>query len=280
MTDAWIAYSLFPPYPYPGFDGVVPIGGQVYRQSQNSLDLGRAFPAQLRGLLLHGRVQPRVDQGGPHRRRRHHHSRSTTSWTASCVPPTSSSVPTARSTSWSTATAPSPARPATKLVRIDHTPDGSAPVARARASTTEGAVPLTVQLDAGRAATTPTATRSPTRGTSTATAPPTRRRPPRRHTFTDPGDSTDGPHGDRPDRQDVARHRWTSTPATPPRRSTSTCRWTAPSSRRATRWPSRSPPPTIVSPSSTAPTWRCSKASATTPTCTPTSWSTAVAARC
>ncbi|QIK76298.1 family 16 glycoside hydrolase [Nocardioides piscis] len=147
MTDAWISYSLFPPNPYPGFDGVVPIGGQVYRQSQNTLDAGRAFPARYEGSYFLAEFsrgwikEVRTDAEGD--------ILEVNDFMDGFVRPSDLAFgPDGSLYVLEYGDGAFTGSPATKLVRIDYAPDGSAPTARAGANVTEGAVPLTVQFDA------------------------------------------------------------------------------------------------------------------------------------
>ena len=70
------------------------------------------------------------------------------------------------------------------VYRIDYVAGDKAPIAEATASVTNGLAPLAVQFNSHRLAAIPRAARSPTRGTSTPTAPSTRPPPNPSYTYT------------------------------------------------------------------------------------------------
>ena len=170
--------------------GLSPMGGPVYRYDPNNTS-DREVP----GVLRRQRTSPASSAAAGSRT-----SRSTPTARPLKIEPvpvdrhrrswTWSSARTARSTCSTTAPAGSAATPTRRSTASSTPARARAPIAKAAADPDlrRRAADRAVLL--GGHASTRTATRSPTPGTSTTTAPPTRPRPTRRFTYTTNGERT------------------------------------------------------------------------------------------
>jgi PKD repeat protein/glucose/arabinose dehydrogenase len=147
MTDAWIPYSDTGTLKYPEVSGGTPIGGQVYRQSQNTAAEETAFPAHYegsyfiaemsRGWIKEVRMDPATGEIA-----------SINDFMSGFYAPGDMEFgPDGSLYVLEYGSGFFNGSPDTKLVRIDYAANGRAPEVEVTADPTEGDAPLTVQFD-------------------------------------------------------------------------------------------------------------------------------------
>jgi PKD repeat protein len=143
MTDAWIPYSTSAPFKYPEVEGSTPTGAQVYRQSRNAAAKDTAFPAYYEGSVFISEMsrgwikEVRLQSDGSI-------ASINTFMTGFFAPGDMEFGPDGSLYVLEYGSGFFSGSPDTKLVRVDYAANGQAPVARAKATPSEGGTPLTV----------------------------------------------------------------------------------------------------------------------------------------